>query len=123
MEYRGLALPMNKTTGGYFASAHIEDLVWSSILLILFTEKKSMPGRRNFGTNLTKFFFDQVNSARLAELQSQIISEINYNEPRVIVQSVIVAKKDHQIYIRIRLILKFNLQQSERAFAYGELFY
>jgi len=118
MEYRGLAVPVNKSNGGYFVSTYIEDLVWSSILLILFTPKGGMPGMRTFGTAITDLLFEQVGYYDLAYLQMQVQIAIEKYEPRVTVKKVETAKVQNTIYLTIGLIIKSNQQYSEKAFQY-----
>ena len=114
VEYRGLAAPVNKNNGGYFVSARLTELIWSSIYLIVFTEVGSMPGRRKFGTHLTGFLFEQMPSASVAELQSMIAAVIAQQESRVYVNSVTVSKNENQLNVKITLSFKFNSMQDTR---------
>lgn len=118
MQYRGLAVPFNKANGGYFSSAYVEDLVWSSILLILFTPKGSMPGKRTFGTAIMDLLFEQVGYSDLAYLQMQVQAAIEKYEPRVRVEKVESAKVQNTVYLTIGLVIKSNQQYSEKAFQY-----
>lgn len=114
VEYRGLTVPVDKNNGGYFTSATLTELVWSSIYLIVFTEVGTMPGRRKFGTHLTGFLFEQMPNASIAELQSMIAAVIAQQEPRVNVLDVMVSKSEHQLNVKITLSFKFNASQDTR---------
>ena len=119
IEYRGLTVPVDKHNGGYFAPSGLTALVWSSIYLIVFTEVGSMPGRRRFGTHLTGFLFESIQSASVAELQSMIAAVISQQERRVNVNSVVVSKNEHQLNITINLSFKFNAMQDTRNISFS----
>jgi len=121
IDYRGLAAPVSKSGGGYFASAYLEELIWSSIWLILFTPLGSLPGKRDFGTNIVDFIFEQVNLPMLAELQNQIGEAISKYEPRVIVDDILVAQREHEVRIRISLRIVRSLKRTERILLYDTL--
>jgi phage baseplate assembly protein W len=123
MEYRGLATPVDKSNGGYFSSATLEELLWSSLLLIMTTDKGSMPGRRNFGNNISKFIFEQINSQSIGELQVQIKHVIENNDPRIRVRSVKILNNYDTIFIRISIENKISRQVYEKTFSLTEMLY
>jgi len=120
MDYRGLAAPITKGNGGYFVSARFEELVWSSISLILFTPLGSTPGRRKFGTSIVDMVFAQVDYLMLYELQAQIKGAIEKYEPRVFVDSVVCYQQQHSVYAKIRLRIRRSLQTTERILVFND---
>jgi len=116
MDYSGLSAPIDKRNGGYFYPSNLEELLWSSLLLILTTDKGSMPGKRNFGTNISRFIFEQMSSFSVGELQVQIKSVIEENDNRILVQSVSVIRQRDTIYIKLRILNKISRSVYERTF-------
>jgi len=123
MEYRGLTAPVDKTNGGYFASATLEELLWSSLLLIMTTDKGSMPGRRNFGNNIASFLFEQINSQALGDLQYQIKKVIENNDSRIRVDNVAVTYNIDTIFIKLKIGNKISRQVYEKTFSLSDMLY
>jgi len=63
-------------------------LIKNDLLQLLLTIPGERVMRPNFGVNLRNFVFEQLVSSDLSLLEADIISEVNRQEPRVIVDLV-----------------------------------
>jgi phage baseplate assembly protein W len=98
---RGLALPAIRTVGGYFASKSAHDTAWGDLLLAIFTPIGSRPGKRNFGSALSKVLFEPDPKGQQPLVESIIIDTAKVWVPHVVVQSVIVQTVEKVLQLRI----------------------
>lgn len=75
----------------------------NSIRNILLTEKYSVPGNPEFGSNLNKTLFEQMDGVTFALMEQIIITELGRWEPRIIVDDINISydRNYQQVLIRI----------------------
>lgn len=106
--WRGLALPFIRKKGGYFKSETIENLIWSSITVLMSTSPGEVLGDREFGTLVKSSLFEQNTNILRVRLSNSIMDAVAKYEPRIRIKSINVRVSDNnesvlEIYIIAQL--------------------
>jgi phage baseplate assembly protein W len=86
----GWSFPVSATAGEIATAAYEED-VRQAILIILQTNPGERVMRPDFGAGLRDFLFEPVDAATMTLLQTRVQESLIDWEPRIDVQSVVVA--------------------------------
>jgi len=113
----GLALPIIRSGGGYFARRSYRDVVWSNIIHILTTPYGTWPGRLDYGSRLTEMTFEQNDSVLINEFRYETEGAIKRYEDEVVAITATVEVDEHSIQTLMRLRLKNDTEAFERGFA------
>jgi len=117
--WRGLALPLTRSTGGYFKSKKIVDLAWSSVILILTTPSNFRVMQPEFGAGLYEQVFDDVNSAA-ARIRDALNREIQKWDTRVMsVQAAVNVVDETQISVFARFRVRGYPETVDRRLILG----
>jgi len=112
IEYRGLALPVVKSQGGYFASKTLHDLLWSSIVMILLTPKNFRVMLPEFGGGLSHQLFEFLPVAQTA-VKEAVIKEVPKWDPRLSVDFVDVRTLEEENKIAVFVTYRVVGQQGQ----------
>lgn len=86
--FLGAPYPITKHPRGFFRTQSDVDQIKSDLLILLLTQ----PGERvmlpEFGTDLSKFFFEPNDSSVLDQIREEISRAISTWEPRIAVQNI-----------------------------------
>lgn len=117
--WRGLALPLTRSSGGYFKSKVIVDLAWSSIILILTTPQRFRIMNPDFGAGLYEQVFEDVNTAA-SRIRDALNREIQKWDTRVVsVQASVSVVDETQISVFARFRVRGYPQTVDRRMIIG----
>ena len=103
--WRGLALPLFRSAGGYFRSKNIVDLAWSSIIMIMTTPRNFRVMVPEFGAGLYEELFEEIEAVR-SRLQVAIAEEAPKWDSRILSVSAdveIVGQNAINIFAQFRV--------------------
>ena len=84
----------NLTSSGDLRSLENEHAVKNAVINIVTTMKREKLFKPYFGTNLLKLLFDPISFFILIGMKNQIMTALRNDEPRIIVQDVVVRFDD-----------------------------
>jgi phage baseplate assembly protein W len=117
--WRGMALPLTKSSGGYFKSKELVDLAWSSIILILTCPSRFRVMEPEFGAGLYEQVFEDVNSAA-ARVRDALNREIQKWDTRVVsVQATVNIVNENQISVFARFRVRGYPESVDRRLILG----
>lgn len=90
--YFGIAFPFSKSATSFPAQAVDDALIQQSLIQIIMTGRGERVMRPGFGSNAYTFVFENNNLILQETIKAEVSSAIAQNEPRVIVQNVLVEK-------------------------------
>lgn len=105
LRFRGLGSPIVKRPRGYFQTQYSRDLIKSSILSILSTNKGERVFVPEYGSNLPKMLFEPNDSVTRNLIRQVVSEDVAIWEKRVSVKDVKVSYTDHNI----RVFVEFQL--------------
>ena len=91
-----------------------ERLIKNDILQLLLTIPGERVMRPDFGVNLRNFVFEQMTTQDMNNLRSEIETQITIQEPRVVVDSVVVSRNDDENRLEIVIIVYFKRDPKRR---------
>jgi len=89
--WSGIGLPVLKRSGGYFAARSEEDLIWSSLLMILGTRKGSRVMLPEFGAGVIDSVFDPNDEVLHDAIRTALQNDVTRWDPRINILEVNVA--------------------------------
>jgi len=110
-QFKGIAFPFDKGNNSFPAKTSDSDLIRQSIIQILLTERGERVMRPNFGSNLMSKVFDNNDALFESVLQAEVKTAIGQWEPRAIVQSVQVQRKDETATVTVNYVVAATRQQ------------
>lgn len=117
--WRGMALPLTKSSGGYFKSKELVDLAWSSIILILTCPQRFRVMQPAFGAGLYEQVFEDVNSAA-SRVRDALNREIQKWDTRVLsVQASVNIVNENQISVFARFRVRGYPESVDRRLIIG----
>jgi len=105
-DLRGLALPITRWRGEYWSSKTLPDLVWSNLLIALFTPKNSRPMMPTFGSDIATLCFDPNDSVLAADLE-KAVRDAAAQWCRLIVVEEVIVTADIQ-YISVQVVFRMG---------------
>jgi len=103
--FRGILFPYQKGSTSFPAKAEDSELIRQSIIQILLTEGGERVMRPDFGSGLMSRVFDNNDAVLESLLQAEVFSAIGRWEPRAIVRSVDVERKDSTITVTVNYVV------------------
>ena len=103
--WRGMALPLTRSSGGYFKSKTIVDLAWTSIILILTTPRRFRVMVPEFGAGIYEELFEDIQLAS-ARIRDALNNEVPKWDSRIVgvdAQVNIVNETGISIFARFRV--------------------
>ena len=88
IEWSGLGMPILKGLGGYFAPKTEEDLIWSSLLMILGTTKGARVMLPEFGSGVFESVFDPNDQVLHDNIRSALQNDVTRWDPRINIVNV-----------------------------------
>lgn len=82
----------------------------NSIRNILLTQKYTVPGNPDFGADLEKVLFEQMDGITMQLIKDIIINEIEKWEPRIVINEILFKK--YEQYQRLSVTLKYTILKS-----------
>ena len=81
----------------------IYDLVWSSIVMIVFTRQRERPGNRTFGIGAQQFIFELGDEMLAGNIATVISQDVPRYDPRIDIKDVVIERTDetNQLYVRV----------------------
>lgn len=104
--YRGLALPITRYGGDYFASKELLDLVWSSIVLILSTPIGTRIMLPEFGSRISDLLWEPNDEVLRSLAKTYIIDAIGRWEPRVQILDLSVSSSESTLTMSMKFLVK-----------------
>ncbi len=113
-ERRGLTLPATVTRGGYFASRTDYDVVWSKLLVALFTPIGSRPMRRTYGSGIYSVVFDPVQDQDPI-IEYLIRSAAALWVPEIVIYTVRTVAEGRKVSVHVTYGLRDHTDRVSRA--------
>jgi phage baseplate assembly protein W len=88
-------------------------LIKNDLLQLLLTVPGERVMRPDFGVQLRSFVFEQSTTADLSSLEASILASIEAQEPRVIVDEVVVQADDERNGINVRVVARLKRDPSK----------
>lgn len=103
--FQGIAFPYQKGSSSFPLKVEDALLIRQSIIQILLTEPGERLMRPTFGSGLMSRVFDNNDVLLESILQAEVFSAVGRWEPRAIVRSVDVARKDSTITVTVNYVV------------------
>lgn len=103
--FKGIAFPLQQTAVALPAPAVDDALIKQALVQIVMTAKKERIMRPDFGSGAFSYIFEDLNDDLVRLIRQTISACISKYEPRVLVQSIDVAREDTQVLIQINYIV------------------
>lgn len=106
--YYGMNPPFFGGRQGVLSSQEDERLIKNDVLQLLLTVPGERLMRPLYGTELRRFVFEQFDDGAIIELESNLRSQIELNDPRLVVDSVLIKRDDerHGLIVNISFYVK-----------------
>lgn len=104
--WRGLAVPITRMDGDYWASTQVLDVVWSSIILILGTQIGTRIMRPEFGSRIPELVFEPNDEVLEALANRYTVDAINRWEPRANIRNLYTRAEESQFTIGMQFIVR-----------------
>lgn len=105
--YYGVTMPFASTAGILPFQAD-DRLIKNDLLILLLTAPGQRVMRPGFGTPINRYLFEPADTNDYQLLRTSILNAIEVNEPRVIVEDVVVNGNENQLNIKVIFRLTFN---------------
>lgn len=113
-EYFGFNPPFIGGAENILSRQEDERLIKNDILQLLMTVPGERVMRPDYGVNLRNFVFEQITSPGLSALRSEIIDQIEDQEPRVNVESVDINRDDDNNQLKIKVVVTMRKDPKRR---------
>lgn len=105
--YYGVTMPFVSPAGILPFQAD-ERIIKNDLLILLLTAPGQRVMRPGFGTPINRYLFEPADQNDYGTLRSAILLAIEVNEPRVIVEDVVINGNENQLDIKVIFRLTFN---------------
>ena len=112
----GLAYPIIRSGGGYFARRQYRDLIWSNIIFILTTPRGTWPGALWRGSRVHELVFEPMDDLLMLEMQNETERAINEQEPEVVAITAATQVNESTISTYLKIRLKKEPEAFEKGF-------
>jgi len=110
--YINLKFPFNDSDIGYLLEYNKDSInaIKSDILHIVLTKKGSRFFKRDFGTNLYTYLFEQNDTVTLSDIKVEANDSLEILQPNVEIKNITATQEENTIFIYIELFDKYEMK-------------
>ncbi|MHB8097998.1 MAG: GPW/gp25 family protein [Sulfuricurvum sp.] len=123
MKYIDMPDTLSKKNGSMVEYSKDDIAVNNSIRNILSTDIGSVPGHPEFGSNITRYLFQQIDPLISAMVEEELRYAIGRWEPRINITSVVVEEDAdyNRVLVRLNYKIKSDVKSSEYEYIYKQV--